>query len=173
MIKIDKTDTLYKYLVGLGVDDVEKEYLTLAESGRYRRDDVIQFWSDYLRPSATEEVDEQELTKILDYFIDLKNIKKIGQTDLKPILKEYKENPTTELKNRIINSQLKDVLYICLNFSTLHKNIDVQDLVQIANLGLLEALDKYNVQARIDFKDYMIYYIRKTIMDEIGEEKNG
>ena len=76
------------------------------------------------------------------------------------------------IKDEILNSQLKDVLYLCLNYSTLHKNIDIQDLVQVANLGLMEAIEKYDENARIEFKDYLIYYVRENIKD-FEEKTNG
>lgn len=173
MITIDKTDALYKFLLGLGVDEIESTYLDLASAGRYKREDVIKYWSETFRPSATEDVEEKELEKILDYFVDLKKIKKIGTSDLKPILKEYKETKNQALKEKIINSQLKDILYMCVNYCSLHKNDDIQDVVQLANIGLLNALEKYDDKTKIDFKDYIVYYTRKIIIEEFGEKKNG
>ena len=67
---------------------------------------------------------------------------------------------------------MKDVLYLCLNYTTLHKKVDVQDLIQVANLGVIEAISKYNPQAKIDFKDYVIYYVRKNVKD-YEEKTNG
>jgi len=173
VITIDKTDALYKYLHGLGVIDIEKEYQELASLGRYKKQDVFQYWYETFRPSATEEVDEQELVKILDYYTDLKHIKKIGTSDLKPMLKEYLETKADKIKDKIISSQLKDVLYMCVNYCSLHKDADIQDVIQIANIGLLEALNNYNIDAKIDFKDYILYYVRKNIIEEYGEKNNG
>ena len=79
---------------------------------------------------------------------------------------------TESVKEEIINSQLKDILYLCLNYSTLHKKVDIQDLVQIANIGLIQAIDKYDENARIEFKDYMVYYVRKNIIEN-EEKTNG
>lgn len=173
MITIDKKDALYKYLHGLNIEDIEEEYISLAKSGRYRREDVLKFWSETFRPSLTEEVDDSELEKILDYYLDLKTVKKISGTELKSLLKEYKQTNSQELREKIINSQLKDLLYMCVNYCSLHKDEDIQEVVQIANIGLLTALDKYDAEAKIDFKDYIIYYVRKTIIEEFGEKKNG
>ena len=64
------------------------------------------------------------------------------------------------------------MLYLCLNYSTLHKNVDIQDLVQIANIGLIEAIEKFDEKSRTDFKDYMVYYIRENIK-EYEEKTNG
>ena len=172
MVQIDKNDKLYKYLTNLGVEDVEQTYLTLANEGRYNLDDVRQYFrQDYL-PSQTKELDEKELEKILDYYVDLKSVKTFNASQLKKLLENYSETKDDKVKELILNSQLKDVLYLCLNYFTLHDNTDLQDLVQIANLGLIEAIDKYNPTAKIDFKDYVIYYVRKNIK-EFEEKTNG
>ena len=173
MINIDKNDNLYKYLSNLGIDDVDKVYLELANNGRFKLDDVRQYFRATFSPSQTEDITESELEKILDYYVDIKNLKHLNSKALKEKLAEYKQNPRDEIKEQIIKSQLKDVLYLCLNYSTLHKNIDVQDLVQVANMGLIEAIDKYKPNARIEFKDYMVYYIRENIKNCYEEKTNG
>ena len=173
MITIDKKDNLYKYLTGLQVENIDEVYLELAENGRFKLDDVRQYFRATFAPSQTEDIDETELEKVLDYYVDLKNIKHLNSKALKEKLVEFKQTNNEKIKEEIINSQLKDILYLCLNYSTLHKDIDIQDLVQIANIGLLEAIEKYKPQARVDFKDYMVYYIRKIVKNSCEEKTNG
>lgn len=173
MIKIDKTDALYKYLTALGVENIDDAYLELAQNGRFKLDDVRQYFRSTFAPSQTEDLSETELEKVLDYYVDIKKVKHLNTQQIKKLLEEYKKSNDTKIKELIINSQLKDILYLCLNYSTLHKQVDIQDLVQIANLGLLEAIEKYNPQARVDFKDYMVYYIRENIKNNYEEKTNG
>ncbi len=172
MIKIDKTDALYKYLTALKVDDIDEVYLELAENGRFKLDDVRTYFRETFRPSQTEDISENELEKVLDYYVDIKKVKHLNSKTLKEKLVEYKQTNDKNIKEMIINSQLKDILYLCLNYLTLHKDIDIQDIVQIANIGLIEAIEKYDEKAKIEFKDYMVYYIRKNIMD-YEEKTNG
>lgn len=172
MIKIDKTDSLYKYLTALKVENIEDTYLELAQNGRFKLDDVRAYFSETFRPSQTEDVKDEELEKVLDYYVDIKKIKHLNSKALRDKLKEYKQTQNESLKVEIINSQLKDVLYLCLNYSTLHKNVDVQDLIQIANIGLIEAINCYDENSRVDFKDYLTYYVRKNIK-EFEEKTNG
>ena len=49
---------------------------------------------------------------------------------------------------------------MCLNYKTLHKDVDIQDLVQVANIGLLFAIDKYNP------KNYSLKDCKLTLMDK-------
>ena len=173
MIKIDKTDALYKYLTALGMENIDEVYLELANNGRFKLDDVRQYFRSTFAPSQTEDISETELEKVVDYYVDIKKVKHLNTQQIKKLLDEYKKTRDNKIKELIINSQLKDILYLCLNYSTLHKNVDIQDLVQIANIGLLEAIEKYNSQARVEFKDYMVYYIRENIKKEFEEKTNG
>ena len=104
--------------------------------------------------------------------VDLKKLKHLNSKALKEKLIEFKQTKNERIKEEIVNSQLKDILFACLNYSTLHKDVDVQDLVQVANIGLLEAIDKYMEDSNLDFKDYVVYYVRKNIKN-FEEKTNG
>lgn len=172
MIIIDKSDRLYKYLTQLGAYNIEEIYTELASNGRYKRKDVKEYWNSIFQPSTVEDIDEKELELILDYFVDIKSTKIIKKSDLKPLLLEYNKTKSNKAKEEIINFELKNVLYMCLNYKSFHKDVDVQDLVQIANLGLLKALDKYNPEAKIDFEDYVLFWVRNAVTNEFKEKEN-
>ncbi len=173
MIKIDKTDELYKYLALLGVDNVDEVYMELAHQGRYKRKDVQLYFRSFFSPSQTKDLDESELNNILDYYIDLKKLTKISAKQLNELLKRYKQSGDKQILNLIVTSQLKDVLYMCLNYKSLHPDVDLQDLVQEANIGIIKAAEKYNEKSKIAFKDYLIYYLRQIIIDKFKEKTNG
>lgn len=172
MVQIDKTDALYKYLTNLGVEDVDATYTELAQNGRYKLSDVKQYFQEIFTPSQTKDIEESELEKLVDYYIDLKKVKALNSTELKTYLLKYKESKNAEIRDLIINSQLKDILYLCINYKTLHEDVDVQDLVQVANIGLITAIEKYNEKAKIDFKDYVTYWVRFVILNEFKGEIN-
>ncbi len=173
MINIDKNDVLYKYLTALKIENANEVYLELAKNGRFKLDDVRAYFRETFRPSQTQDLDEKELEKVLDYYVDIKKIKHLNSKALKDKLKEYKQTKNETVKEQIINSQLKDILYLCLNYSTLHKEVDIQDLVQVANIGLIEAIEKYDETSRVDFKDFLVYYVRENINESFKEKTNG
>ena len=172
MVQIDKTDSLYKYLTNLGVEDVENTYIELAKNGRYKLNDIKQYFREIFTPSQTQDIEESELEKLLDYYIDLKKVKNLNATEIKTCLIKYKETQDVKIRDLIINSQLKDILYLCVNYKTLHNDVDIQDLVQVANMGLITAIEKYNPTAKIDFKDYIAYWVRVFILKEFKGEIN-
>jgi len=173
VITIDKSDELYKYLTNLSVENIDEVYVELAQNGRYKINDVRQYFRGIFQPSQTEDVDEKDLEKILDYYVDIKKIKHMNSQELKNSLEIFKKTNDSKIKEAIINSQLKDILYLCLNYITLHKDFDVQDVIQVANIGLINAIEKYNPQAKLDFKDYLVYYVRENIKNNFEEKTNG
>lgn len=172
MVQIDKTDILYKYLQGLGVDDIDNQYIELAQNGRYKIKDVKQYYNEIFSPSQTKDIEDEELEKIVDYYIDLKKVKLLNKTQLKQCLENYKQTKSQQIRELIINSQLKNVLHMCVNYKTLHEEVDIQDLIQVANIGLISAIEKYSVNAKIDFYDYVIYWVRNSILNEFKGERN-
>lgn len=172
MVQIDKTDSLYKYLTNLGIENVDEEYIELAKNGRYKLNDVKQYFREIFTPSQTQDIEESELEKLLDYYIDLKKVKTLNSAQLKDCLAKYKETSDTKNRDLIINSQLKDILYLCINYKTLHNDVDIQDLVQVANMGLITAIEKYDATTKIDFKDYVTYWVRAIILKEFKGEIN-
>lgn len=171
MIEIDKTDELYRYLTGLGAPDLDKLYIELATEGRLKKKDVSHYFRSTFDCSLTEELDEKDLELVIDYFADLKKVKKLNKIKLNTMLKEYAENRNPALKQEIVSNKLLDVLYMCIDYKTLNKNEDLQDLVQNANIGLLEAVEHYNPKAHIDFDDYVIFWVRDNILK--NKEKNN
>ncbi len=167
MIEIDKTDKLYSYLTKLGVEDVSRWYTVLAENGRYSPKDVQTYFYSMFQPSLTKEIENEDLEQLVDYYADLKKVKPIKETEFNNLLKRYKQKPTAKDKETIINAKLKELMYLAVNYKTAHPNVNVLDVVQLANVGLLNALDKYNPENKIAFKDYIIYWVMEEINKEI------
>ncbi len=172
MIEIDKTDSLYKYLFALGVNssELEKLYLELAQNGRYKIKDIRAYFNSIFQPSTTTDLEEKDLEPILDYYLDIKKIKKPSKKQISCELKTYFETKDKKLFSALQTYFLLDVLHLCLNYKTLHKNVDLQDLVQTANLGLNTAIKKYNPNFKLNIEDYIIFYLREKIKEL--EEKN-
>lgn len=172
MIQIDKTDSLYKYLSNLGLNakELDKVYLELAQNGRYKRKDVQAYFYSTFQHSATEDLSEKDLEPILDYYLDIKKIKRPAKAQINNQLRNYYETKDKKLFSELQTYFLLDVLHLCLNYKTLHKNVDLQDLVQTANIGLNTAIKKYNPNNKLDIENYIIYWTRDKIKEL--EEKN-
>lgn len=166
MIKIDKTDKLYKYLTNLGAEDVDNLYIELAQNGRFHPQDVQTYFYSTFQPSMVNDIEEEVLEQVVDYYSDIKKTKSANSVQVNSALKHYKQSPNDADKKTILHAKLKELLYLAINYKSTHKDVDLQDVVQVANIGLLKALDKYKPDANIAFKDYIIFWVREEINKE-------
>lgn len=177
MIQIDKTDYLYKTLQKLGVDEqvIEKQYIELAESGVSSNKDFNNNLQSRLGMDYLGEFDENSFEGILDYYNDLRKSKVPAKNKVVGLLKQYKQNPSEKLRADIINSQLKEVLLIACAYKLRHEDIDLSDLVQVCNMGLMTAVEKFDINSKLSFEIYLNYWILDAINKEytLGEQKNG
>lgn len=176
MIQIEKTDFLYKTLQKLGVEDkdIETRYLTFASTGISNIKDFNNHLQASLGLDYIGEFDESCFEEVVDYYKDLKLNKCPAKSKVLSLLKQYKQNPSDKLKVDIINSQLKEVLLIACTYKLRHADVNLSDLVQVCNLGLMTAVDKYKLEAKLSFQTYLNYWILDAINKEFTQgEKNG
>jgi DNA-directed RNA polymerase sigma subunit (sigma70/sigma32) len=176
MIQVDKTDFLYKTLQKLGVDedDLDEKYLMFASEGVSNSKDLNNIIQAHLGLDYVGEFDESWFEDVADYYQDLRLHKVPAKSKVTELLKSYKENPKLETKNDIIGSQLNEVLLIACAYKISHPDINLSDLVQICNLGLITAVDKFDETAKLNFELYLNYWIMEAIKKEFTQgEKNG
>ncbi len=173
MINIDKTDSLYKYLTALGAKDVDGLYRELAENGRYKRKDVENYFNSFFRPSLTTDLEDSDIEPILDYYLDIKKQKRPTKQAYSNAVKDYSATKSKASRDVIYHYYLLEVLYMCINYKSLHKDVDLQDLVQVANVGLLTAIQKFKPDAKISLKSYINFWVRDKIKKEFEEKNNG
>ena len=90
------------------------------------------------------------------------------------MLKQYKETPGEQLRVDIISSQLQETLLIACGYKLRHTDVDLNDLVQVCNMGLMVAIEKYKADSRLSFEIYLNYWILNSINKEFTQgEKNG
>jgi DNA-directed RNA polymerase sigma subunit (sigma70/sigma32) len=172
MIQIDNTDFLYKTLQKLGVaeQEIDDKYLEFAKEGVSNMTDFNNYLLSNLEMIETD-VSEDDLVSVADYYYDLKKVKKIPKNNFTNLLKQYKQTKDAKLREEIINSKLMDTLLIACEYKFSHPNLILDDIVQVSNLGLMEAVERYKDDARLSFEIYLNYWILDAINKEytIGE----
>ncbi|MCA9370821.1 MAG: sigma-70 family RNA polymerase sigma factor [Candidatus Peregrinibacteria bacterium] len=71
-------------------------------------------------------------------------------------------------KKELVRGNLRLVVSIAKMF--LGRGLDLNDLIQAGNIGLINASDKFNHQRGIKFSTYAAYWIRQSITGEIGNQ---
>ncbi len=103
----------------------------------------------------------------------LKNLEQQYLTDvdeLRKILALISENKAEMLhaKDQFVRSNLRLVLSIAKNYS--YPGLDLLDLVQEGNIGLMKAVDKFNYRLGHKFSTYATWWIRQSITRAIADQ---
>lgn len=115
----------------------------------------------YLKEADSKEKLSDEEIKSL--FISIEEIKKENPFN--------KEKIISDIKNKIIESHLRYVMMIVKRFYRSIKielnDIDFLSLIQVGNIGLLDAVEKFDVFKNYNFKTYAEYRIKGSVLDEL------
>ena len=90
--------------------------------------------------------------------------------ELRKILALISENKVEMLhaKDQFVRSNLRLVLSIAKNYS--YPGLDLLDLVQEGNIGLMKAVDKFNYRLGHKFSTYATWWIRQSITRAIADQ---
>ena len=90
--------------------------------------------------------------------------------ELRKILALISENKTEMLqaKDQFVRSNLRLVLSIAKKYS--YPGLDMLDLVQEGNIGLMKAVDKFNYRLGNKFSTYATWWIRQSISRAIADQ---
>ena len=82
--------------------------------------------------------------------------------------REYKSNPSDEIKKEIVMNYVKLVHYVIHNSRFINLNVaDEKDYFQFGIEGLNEAIDRFDPEYGTKFETYAIQRIRGKIIDEL------
>lgn len=115
--------------------------LSNSQTNYFERTDILKRYHDDIRKYVPLTIDEE-----------LKLIK-IYHTTLS---KEEKE----KAKNKILCANQRFALGVAKRWAT---NENIMDLISEANIGMMEALEEYDVSQNVKFITFAVYYIRRAI----------
>lgn len=111
--------------------------------------------------------DEDEVSIYEIYMNDIRKYGTINDAKTREYLKLYHEGSPKEkklAKERIVGAHQRFVLSEANKFSN---EDNLMDIISEGNIGLMKAIDKYNMDSDVKFTTYATYWIRKTIMGYI------
>ncbi len=86
------------------------------------------------------------------------------------IWKEFKKKKTSVLRDKIIRKYMPLVKYVAGKVSIgLPSSMEFDDLVGFGQFGLLDAINKYDLDKKVKFKTYAVTRIRGAIIDEMRQ----
>jgi len=99
------------------------------------------------------------------YLNEISKYPLLSKTEERDLLIKYK-NGDLEAKDKLINSNLKLVVSMVksyIHFYNISDQNNFLDLIQEGNIGILLALEKFDINKNVEFATYAYYWIRKTI----------
>lgn len=93
---------------------------------------------------------------------------RIADADVREVWLQYKDQPTEDLRNILLEKYLPLVRYVAERLATtLPSFVDVSDLASMGIFGLFDAIDRFDPTMGVKFKTYAMNRIRGSILDEL------
>lgn len=88
--------------------------------------------------------------------------------EMQRIWRQYKKTGDTSLRNILIEEHLPIVKYVAERlFVKLPHSVDVDDLTSAGIFGLVDAIDRFDIERGVKFETYCTNRIRGAILDEL------
>ena len=88
--------------------------------------------------------------------------------DVTELWREFKEHPTTPLRNRLVERYLPLVKYNAERiWQRLPEGVDLDDLISAGVFGLMDAIDAFDLSRGVKFETYCVPRIRGAMLDEL------
>lgn len=107
----------------------------------------------------------QDLISLNLYFREINQIKLFTPEEEKECLKKVVKGDKEAIKE-LVTKNLRFVITVAKYYQ--HKNINIGDLINEGNIGLIEAANKYDITSNVKFISYAIWWIRKSIIDYLN-----
>jgi RNA polymerase sigma-32 factor len=111
-------------------------------------------------PERRDRVDHR--SALLTYLRDLRRHPLMTREEEHRVAVAYVETGDKRLGNQLVTANLRLVVKIALEYRTSHRNL--LDLVQEGNVGLLQAVQKYDPRRGVKLATYAAWWIRAYIL---------
>ena len=95
------------------------------------------------------------------YFKELKNSKPLSSEEEYKLTRRIKEGDQVAL-NKLVNANLKFVISVAKNYQ--NQGVELSDLINEGNLGLIEAAKRFDESRDYKFISYAVWWVRQSIL---------
>ena len=124
---------------------------------------------DIFENNKEDDLLDLETTDILRMYLNEISQVNLLTKDEEQILAKRIEKGDAEAKKIMVESNLRLVVSIAKKYRT-NASLSLLDLIQEGNLGLMRAIDKYDVSKGYRFSTYATWWIRQSIQRAIAEQ---
>jgi RNA polymerase primary sigma factor len=117
----------------------------------------------------TEQTISGNSISIKNYFKDLRKIDQVSGAEQTELAKRAKAGDRQAM-DQLIKCNLRFVLTIAKEYQ--YGNIDIEDLINEGNIGLIKAVERFDETKGFKFISYAVWWVRQSIMQFIYENGN-
>jgi RNA polymerase sigma-32 factor len=96
------------------------------------------------------------------YMASLRNVGRLDRDEEHELAVEYERTHDPEIARKLVTSNLKLVVKLAHEYTRAHKNL--LDLIQEGNVGLVQAVEKYDPHRNVKLSSYAAWWIRAYIL---------
>jgi RNA polymerase sigma factor for flagellar operon FliA len=90
------------------------------------------------------------------------------ESDIPQVWKDYRTQPTVDLRNRLVENYLSLVRYNAERiWARLPDGVDLDDLISAGVFGLMDAIEAFDLDRGVKFETYCVPRIRGAMLDEL------
>ncbi len=115
-----------------------------------------------IKPAKTSSTDLVRYDPLASYLAEIRNIPSLSREEEHELAIRYYEKGEEAAGYRLVLANLRLVVMIAKEYQRNFKNI--LDLIQEGNIGLLEAVKKYNPYKETRFPSYAVYWVRAYML---------
>lgn len=156
---------------GLAIDKIvdQKNNIDQKESGQaiesLDEDEVLSFLADFFNPDLSEVLDSEDFKKKLRKTREVPDFK-----ENKSYIEDIQNNKNMNTMETFIKANEKLVLKEVNRFVRYQTtSMDFDDMYQLGYIGLLKAVERFNLEMENEFSTYAIHWIRQSITRGIND----
>ncbi|MGD1821172.1 MAG: sigma-70 family RNA polymerase sigma factor [Pleomorphochaeta sp.] len=116
------------------------------------------------------EINNDDSSVLSMYMKELNKLPLISHEEEVELFKKIKKGDL-RARNKVIESNLRFVVKIAKKYQ--NQGLPLDDLINEGNIGLMTALDKFDVDKGYHFISYAVWWIRQSIMKAINEKSRA
>jgi len=129
-------------------------------------DEVFQSFSDELSKKKTKKIARSKAVVPYDplqrYLAEIRSIEKLSREEEHELAVRFQEEDDMQAAYKLVMANLRLVVMVAREYQRNFRNI--LDLVQEGNIGLLEAVKKYDPYKGVRFPSYAVYWVRAYML---------
>ena len=166
----DISDLDYDIIESLDICEVSKKiiYYYIMLNNSYSNEEEIIEEDEELDEISSDSKAFSDIVKV--YYSEISKFPVLSSDEEKELIKKYKEENDLSAREKLINCNLRLVVYVAKRYNS--DGLDLLDLIQEGNLGLMLAIDKFNLELNTKFSTYAVWWIRQNINRAIYGKSN-